>query len=483
MYFDEPLPIDEALPALKAALGRSLNAVLVAPPGAGKTTRVPLALIDEPWAEAGKLIVLEPRRLAARGAANRMAANLGEALGERIGLRARLNVKLSRRNRVEVVTEGVFTRMILDDPMLEGVAGVLFDEYHERSLDADLGLALALDAQSGLRPDLRLLAMSATLDGARVAALMGDAPVIESAGRSFPVETIYLGRDSGRRIEDRVVEAVLKALRTESGSVLVFLPGQGEIRRVETRLTERLAGDDVLLCPLHGAMDQRAQDVAVAPAPVGRRKVVLATSIAETSLTIEGVRVVIDSGLARVPRYEPDIGVTRLETVRVSRAAADQRRGRAGRTEPGICYRLWDEPETQSLLPFAEPEIRAADLAGLLLDLASWGVVDPGQLAWLDPPPPPAIADFTSRPHSGIVIRFPCAAATATSWASWSMAPCSGQSRTSSPARRSASRVSARRISPCPGRKTRIEPVSVRSAFKTASTTRSSMRRPKSRPR
>ncbi len=393
MTFDDALPIDDALPALKAALAAGPNAVLVAPPGAGKTTRVPLALMDEPWAGAGRLIVLEPRRLAARGAANRMAATLAEPLGERIGLRARLNVKVSRRNRVEVVTEGVFTRQILDDPMLDGVVGVLFDEYHERSLDADLGLALALDAQAGLRPDLRLLVMSATLDGARVAALLGDAPVIESAGRSFPVETVYLGRDPGRRIEDRTVDAVLKALRAESGSILVFLPGQGEIRRVESRLAERLTDDTVMLCPLSGAMDQRAQDMAISPAPAGRRKVVLATSIAETSLTIEGVRVVIDSGLARVPRYEPDSGVTRLETVRVSRAAADQRRGRAGRTQAGTCYRLWDEPETQSLRPFAEPEIRAADLAGLLLDLASWGVTDPAALAWLDPPPAPAIVE------------------------------------------------------------------------------------------
>ena len=391
--FDQALPIDAVLDDLAASLRARPNVVLVAPPGAGKTTRVPLALLDEPWTKGGKLILLEPRRLAARGAANRMAATLKEPLGQTIGLRARFNVKVSAKTRIEVITEGVFTRMILDDPALEGVGAVLFDEFHERSLDADLGLALARDAQSGLREDLRLLVMSATLDGARIAALLDDAPIVESEGRSFPVETFYLGRDQNRRIEDQVTDAVMKALRAETGSILVFLPGAGEIRRVEQRLAERISDANIDLCPLFGAMEQRAQDQAVSPAPPGRRKVVLATSIAETSLTIEGVRVVIDSGLARVPRYEPDVGVTRLETVRVSRAAADQRRGRAGRTEPGICYRLWDEPQTQSLAAFAEPEIKAADLAGLLLDLAAWGVNDPASLTWLDPLPAPAVAE------------------------------------------------------------------------------------------
>jgi ATP-dependent helicase HrpB len=396
--FATPLPIDEALPALLAALAAQPNAVLVAPPGAGKTTRVPLALMGEAWAAGQKLIVLEPRRLAARAAAQRMAATLGEAVGDSIGLRARLTVKVSARTRVEVVTEGVFARMILDDPLLTGVAGVLFDEYHERSLDADMGLALALDAQAGLRPDLRLLVMSATLDGARVAGLLGEAvPVIRSEGRAFPVETRHVGRDPGRRIEEQMAATIARALAAEPGSVLAFLPGQGEIRRTEALLRERLADSpaagSLILAPLYGAMEQRAQDEAVQPAPAGRRKVVLATSIAETSLTIEGVRVVVDSGLARVPRHEPDMGVTRLDTVRVSRAAADQRRGRAGRTEPGVCYRLWDEPETMSLAPFAEPGIRAADLAGLVLDLAHWGVTDPLTLRWLDPPPGPALAE------------------------------------------------------------------------------------------
>jgi ATP-dependent helicase HrpB len=388
-----PLPIDEALPGLTAHLRAGPNAVLVAPPGAGKTTRVPLVLLGEPWVEGRRIILLEPRRLAARGAALRMAETLGEELGETVGLRVRLGSKIGPKTRLEVVTEGVFTRMILDDPELSGIAAVLFDEFHERSLDADFGLALALDAQAGLRPDLCLLVMSATLDGARVARLLGDAPVVESAGRAYPVETRYLGRDPGRRIEDEVADAVLRALAAEPGSILVFLPGQGEIRRVETRLAERISDPTVELAPLYGAMERAAQDKAVKPAPPGRRKVVLATSIAETSLTIEGVRVVIDSGLARVPRYEPDIGLTRLETVRVSRAAADQRRGRAGRTQPGVCYRLWEEAGTGALQPYAKPEILTADLAPLLIASAAWGVAEPERLAFLDPPPKPALTE------------------------------------------------------------------------------------------
>ncbi|WP_332696253.1 ATP-dependent helicase HrpB, partial [Bosea sp. (in: a-proteobacteria)] len=375
--FDTPLPIDAVLDRLAATLRERPNAVLVAPPGAGKTTRVPLALLDEPWAKdvgkGGKLIVLEPRRLAARGAANRMAQTLSERVGETVGLRVRLGSKIGPKTRIEVVTEGVFARMILDDPALEGVAAVLFDEFHERSLDADFGLALALDAQAGLREDLRILVMSATLDGARVARLLGDAPVIESQGRAYPVETRYLGRDPLKRIEDQVTEAVLLALTEQRGSLLVFLPGQGEIRRVEERLREKIRDASVEIAPLYGALDQAEQDRAVLPVPPGRRKVVLATSIAETSLTIEGVRVVIDSGLARVPLYEPDIGVTRLVTQRSSRAAADQRRGRAGRTEPGICYRLWEEAGNGALEAFARPEILSADLAPLLLDCAAWG--------------------------------------------------------------------------------------------------------------
>jgi ATP-dependent helicase HrpB len=391
MDFATPLPIDAVLDDLRAALAARASAVLVAPPGAGKTTRVPLALMEQDWLGGAKILVLEPRRIAARAAAERMAQTLSEPVGERIGLRARMVSKSGPRTRIEVVTEGVFTRMILDDPELTGIGAVLFDEFHERSLDADLGLALALDCQSGLRDDLRILPMSATLDGARVAALLGDAPVIVSEGRAFPVETRYLGRDANTRIEDQMADAVMRALRAEPGSILAFLPGQAEIRRVEERLRERVADPAVVLAPLYGAMDIKAQDLALQPAAAGQRKIVLATSIAETSITIEGVRVVIDSGLARVPRFEPDVGVTRLETVRVSRAAADQRRGRAGRTEPGVCYRLWDEPQTQSLPAFPEPEIRSADLAGLLLDCAEWGAVDPLSLSWIDPPSAAAI--------------------------------------------------------------------------------------------
>ena len=391
MKFATPLPIDAVLDELRTALAARASAVLVAPPGAGKTTRVPLALMDESWLQGRKILVLEPRRIAARAAAERMAHSLSEAVGERIGLRARMVSKSGPKTRIEVVTEGVFTRMILDDPELSGIGAVLFDEFHERSLDADLGLALALDCQRGLRDDLRILPMSATLDGARVAQLLGDAPVIASEGRAFPVETRYLGRDANARIEDQMADAVMRALRAESGSILAFLPGQGEIRRVEERLKERISDPTIVLAPLYGAMDMKAQDLALEPAPKGLRKVVLATSIAETSITIEGVRVVIDSGLARVPRFEPDVGVTRLETVRVSRAAADQRRGRAGRTEPGVCYRLWDEPQTQSLPAFAEPEIRSADLAALLLDCAEWGTADPLSLSWIDPPSAAAI--------------------------------------------------------------------------------------------
>ena len=384
------LPIHEALPALKAALAARSGAVLVAPPGAGKTTVTPLALLDQPWVAGGKLIVLEPRRLAARAAAERMAATLGERVGDTVGYRVRLASRVSARTRIEVVTEGVFTRMILDDPGLDGVAAVLFDEFHERSLDADLGLAFARDAQGLLRPELRLLVMSATLDPAPVAALLDDAPIIESQGRMFPVETRYLGRDVALRIEDQVVRAVVRALAEEGGSVLVFLPGQGEIVRVADRLAERVRDPAVEIAPLYGALDPAAQDRAIAPAPAGRRKVVLATSIAQTSLTIEGVRVVIDAGLARVPRYDPASGLTRLETVRVSLAAADQRRGRAGRTQPGVCYRLWDERETRGLVPFDRPEILEADLARVALDLAQWGAAS---LAFLDPPPAAALAE------------------------------------------------------------------------------------------
>jgi ATP-dependent helicase HrpB len=369
-------------------LRRRNVAVLVAPPGAGKTTRVPLVLAKEDWATDRRILVLEPRRIAARAAAERMAQTLGERVGETVGLRVRFGSKVSRKTRIEIVTEGIFTRLILDDPMLEGIGAVLFDEFHERSLDADLGLALARDAQQGLREDLKLLVMSATIDGARVAGLLGGAPVIESEGRAFAVETRYAGREPGA-IEPQIADTIARAMRADPGSALVFLPGAAEIRRTKTLLENRSdPATDVVA--LYGALSGEEQDRAILPAPPGRRKIVLATSIAETSITIEGVRIVVDSGLARVPRYEPDVGVTRLETVRVSRAAADQRRGRAGRTEPGICYRLWDEPQNAALEAFARPEILAADLTSFALDLAAWGA-QPEKLAFLDPPPRAAL--------------------------------------------------------------------------------------------
>jgi ATP-dependent helicase HrpB len=394
--FNFPLPIDAVLDELSRTLTAGSTAVLVAPPGAGKTTRVPLALLDAPWLKGRKIIMLEPRRIAARASADRMARTLGERAGETVGYRVRFGSKISRATRIEVVTEGIFARQILDDPELNGVAAVLFDEFHERSLDADLGLALARDAQTGLREDLRILVMSATLDGARVGKLLGDAPVVASEGRAFPVETRYLGRKADAPLERQMADAIATALRADPGSVLAFLPGAAEIRRTQNFLGERVHDAGIEIVPLFGALDAAVQDRAIAPAPKGQRKVVLATSIAETSLTIEGVRIVVDSGMARVPRYEPDIGLTRLETVRASRAAVDQRRGRAGRTEPGVCYRLWDEPQTASLAPYTQPEILSADLSSLVLDLAQWGVRDPATLAFLDPPPAPALKEATA---------------------------------------------------------------------------------------
>ena len=384
------LPVEEALPRLKAALTKRSEAVLVAPPGAGKTTRVPPALLDEAWAKAGKIILLSPRRIAARAAAARMAAERGERVGETIGYRVRLDSKIGPGTRIEVVTEGVFTRMILDDPELRGVSAVLFDEYHERSLEGDLGLALARDAQQGLRPDLRIVVMSATLDAARIAALLGDAPVIVSEGRMYPVKLAYRPRTQGARLEDEVAAAVRAALAAEAGSALVFLPGVREIERTAEVLRSTISDPSVDVRPLYGAMSPADQDAAIAPARDRRRKVVLATSIAETSLTIDGVRIVIDAGLARRPRFEPALGLSRLETVRASQAAVTQRAGRAGRLGPGVCWRLWSEGETRALPEFDRPEILDADLSGLALDLAAWGVADPNALAWLDPPPKPA---------------------------------------------------------------------------------------------
>jgi len=389
-----PLPIDAVLPALREALSLRHEAVLEAPPGAGKTTRVPLALLDEPWLAGQRILMLEPRRLAARAAAERLASELGEAVGETVGYRIRLDSKVGPRTRIEVVTEGILTRRLQDDPALEGVGLVIFDEFHERSLDADLALALTLNGRALLRDTpLRVLPMSATLEGERLAALLGEAPVVRSEGRMFPV-AVRWGRpfQSGERLEPRVLQTVLQALDEEGGSLLVFLPGQAEIRRLHEQLSEALAGrSEILLCPLHGELDLSAQRAAIEPAPAGRRKVVLATNIAETSLTIDGVRVVVDAGLARVPRFDPGSGMTRLDTQRISRASATQRAGRAGRLEPGVCYRLWSQAQHEQLAAHDSAEILAADLAGLALQLARWGVT-PAELAWLDAPPAAAFA-------------------------------------------------------------------------------------------
>ena len=386
------LPVTEALPNLLAALRDGPSAVLVAPPGAGKTTLVPLALLDEAWRGDGKILLLEPRRIAARASARRMAQILGEEPGETVGYAMRMESKVGPKTRVLVVTEGVLARMILDDPELTGFSAILFDEFHERSLDGDFGLALALDVQGALRPDLRLLVMSATIDGARVASLLGHAPVIESAGRSFPVEIRNEERGPDEPVEDAVARAIRGALAKEEGSVLAFLPGQREIERTAERLEGRIPGN-VDIVPLYGNLDARTQDAAIRPAPAGRRKVVLATSIAETSLTIDGVRVVVDSGLSRLPKYEPATGLTRLETVRVSRASADQRAGRAGRTQPGVAIRLWRAEQTAALPAFTPPEILEADLSGMVLDAAAFGVADVATLSFLDPPPRPALEE------------------------------------------------------------------------------------------
>jgi ATP-dependent helicase HrpB len=390
---NEPLPVEAVLPEVIAALDARETAVLVAPPGAGKTTMVAPALLGCPWAAGKRILLLSPRRLAARAAAERMAALRSEAVGQTIGYRTRMDSKVGPGTRVEVLTEGIFARMIIDDPELTGVAAVLFDEVHERNLEGDLGLALAIDARGALRPDLRLLAMSATLDGARYAALL-DAPVIESAGRMFPVTPIYLGRDPRERIEDAMARAIHRALASEPGSILAFLPGSAEIERTADRL---VLPADTDLHRLYGALEGSVQRAAIAPPPTGRRKVVLATSIAETSLTIDGVRVVIDSGLARRARYDRNTATTQLVTERAAQSAVTQRAGRAGRTATGVAWRLWEKAATAGLPPFDPPEMLQADLAGLVLDLRLWGVTNPASLAWLDPPPPVAVAESVAR--------------------------------------------------------------------------------------
>lgn len=383
-----PLPIDAVLGTLGAALAARPEAILVAEPGAGKTTRVPLALRDAIWLGGQRIVMLEPRRLAARAAARRMAATLGEEVGGSVGYRVRGESRVSRETRIEVLTDGLFLRRLQRAPDLPGIGLVIFDEFHERGLETDLSLALTLDARAALRPELRVLVMSATLDDAAIAALLDGAPVIRSEGRSFPVDLRPLERPpAGTRLERAAATAIRRALAEAPGSVLAFLPGLAEIRRTAAELEALGLPADAEIAPLHGDLPLESQDAAIRPAPPGRRKIVLATSIAESSLTIEGIRIVVDAGLARVPRFDPNTGMGRLDTIRVSRAAATQRAGRAGRLAPGVCYRLWSEADHRALAAFPSPEIREADLAGLALELARWGIRDPAALRWLDPPP------------------------------------------------------------------------------------------------
>jgi ATP-dependent helicase HrpB len=380
-------PVDRIIPALKKSLEENSCAILVAEPGAGKTTRVPLALADAEWLKGKSIVMLEPRRLAARASAKRMADTLGEALGETVGYTVRMDRKVSAKTRIEVVTEGILTRRMQSDPELSSVGLLIFDEFHERSLDGDLGLALALDVQRGLREDLRIVVMSATLDHQKLSAHLGNAPVISAQGRMFPVVVTHLAKPDRFTLIDETVKAILKALRDVKGSLLVFLPGEGEIRRVEESLKNAQLTDDISVHPLYGSMPLAAQDDAIRAAPTGKRKIVLATTIAETSLTIEGIEAVIDTGLKRKPRFDAASGMTALETVRVTQASSEQRKGRAGRLGPGHCYRLWPEAEQRALLGHDDPEIRIADLASLVLDLALWGVTKPDGLPWLEVPP------------------------------------------------------------------------------------------------
>lgn len=382
-----PLPIDEILPSIRRALETCPNALLTAAPGAGKTTRVPLALLEASWLSGRKIVLLEPRRLAARAAAARMADELDERVGETVGYRMRLDTKVGPKTKIEVVTEGILTRMLHQDPSLEVYGMVLFDEFHERSLQADTGLTLCLEAQRLFRPDLRLLVMSATLDCGPVSDLLGHAPIITCEGRMFPVDIRYLDQPLAGPLDRAVTQTIKRSLLQNHGSVLVFLPGIAAIRRVERMLLDADLGSSIHIAPLHGELPQAMQDAAIRPAAPGSRKIVLATSIAETSLTIDGVRVVIDSGWLRLPRFDPRSGLTRLETIRVTKDAADQRRGRAGRLEPGVCYRLWTEREQAALATHRPPEILEADLAPLMLDLAQWGTQNPEELSWLTPPP------------------------------------------------------------------------------------------------
>ncbi|MDT8318291.1 MAG: ATP-dependent helicase HrpB [bacterium] len=398
------LPITPVIPEIQKALNIHSYAVLEAPPGAGKTTFVPQALLDEPWLEGRKIIMLEPRRLATRAAAMRMAELVGEKPGQTIGYRTRMDSMVGPGTRIEVVTEGVLTRFLQEDPSLEGIGLLIFDEFHERSIHADLGLALALESQAVLRDDLKILIMSATLDGKSLACLLGNAPVITSRGRSFPVDTRY-EPVSGFRGEamnaysviSKVITKIRQVIKEEDGDILVFLPGASEIRRVDKELKISGMAEDILIYPLYANLSKSEQDDAISPSAKNKRKIVLATSIAETSLTIEGVRIVIDSGLMRVSRFSPVSGMSRLETAEVSRAAADQRRGRAGRLEDGVCYRLWSK--TKILKAHSSPEIIEADLSSLALELALWGEKEPTRLRWLDVPPKSSMA------HAGELLK------------------------------------------------------------------------------
>jgi len=386
------LPINEALPALAKALAERRGVLLEAPPGAGKSTLVPLFLLESPWLEGQKILMLEPRRIAARAVAGRMAHLLGEPVGRSVGFRTRLETRVSRETRIEVVTEGILTRMLQEDSGLAGIGCVIFDEFHERSLNADLGLALCIESQQNLREDLRVVVMSATLDLEPIAKLLGDAPVVAARGRSFDVATQYVARRPEIYLEQQTAQVVRAALREHDGDILCFLPGAAEIRRVQRALEDLGADRTVRVLPLYGELEGAAQDEALSPAPAGQRKIVLATSIAETSLTIEGIRVVVDSGLRRYAEFDPATGMSHLVTTKVSQAAADQRRGRAGRLSAGHCYRLWSEGTQGSLAPQTAPEILHADLAPLALELSCWGAVDAASLSWLDPPPAAPLA-------------------------------------------------------------------------------------------
>lgn len=392
-------PVDDIIPDLKAALGSRPSAILVAEPGAGKTTRVPLALLDEAWMRAKKIVMLEPRRLAARSAAARMAQTLGEDVGQTVGYTVRLERKVSKATRIEVVTEGILARRLQGDPELSDTALVIFDEFHERSLDGDLGLALCLDVQRSLRPDLKILIMSATLDVAQLKSKIGEAEVLETTGRMFPVTVEYLDKATRQSLIADTTKAVYKVARDVRGSILVFLPGEGEIRRVAEALLKDEPDARTDIRPLFGSMAMAEQDAALKPSPEGRRKIVLATTIAETSLTIDGIEAVIDTGFKRVARFDPASGMAGLETIRVSQASAEQRKGRAGRLGPGRCYRLWPEAETRSLAAHDEPEIRSADLAQLVLELANWGVSKSTDLPWIELPPSGAFAQAQDLLH------------------------------------------------------------------------------------